>query len=110
MALFTPDESVELKPQFRKQGQTSHEKGEQSRPNVIFEAGLAFGRRPDKVILVEFGQLRPFSDIFGRHTIRMDDSEDKKKDLVSRLRTVGCEVKIEGEEWLKVGSFEIKTK
>jgi len=107
LALFTPDEFVELKPEFKKEDDPSDEKGEQSRPNVIFEAGLAFGRRPDKVILVEFGQLRPFSDIFGRHTIRMDDSEDKKKDLVSRLQTVGCEVKTDGKEWLEAGSFEI---
>ncbi len=107
--LLSPDDEVRLSPELWKDKEDENEKEIrlQARPNVLFEAGMAFGRRPDKVILVELGQLRPVSDIFGRHTIRMDDSEDKKKDLVSRLQTVGCEVKTDGKEWLEAGSFEI---
>lgn len=107
LALFTPDEIVELKSEFIKPDDPSYERepSQQSRPNVIFEAGMALGRNPDRTILLEFGKLRPFSDIAGRHIIRMDSSQRKKKDLISRLEAVGCEIKLEGDQWLKERDF-----
>ncbi len=48
LAIFTPDEFSALHPSLRKAGESS-EKVErwQARPNVLFEAGLAYGRDPE---------------------------------------------------------------
>lgn len=109
LALLTPDEFVELKPEFIREGDASHERvcGQQARPNVLFEAGMAFGRCPERTILVEFGGLRPFSDILGRHTIRLDSTPERKRDLVSRLRTAGCEIEHKEGDWLNIGNFDL---
>lgn len=112
LALLTPDELVQLKPEFVKKDDPSYERGfrQQPRPNVLFEAGMAFGLYPERTILVEFGKLRPFSDILGRHTIRLDNSPKMKRELVSRLRTAGCEIKQKESDWLNIGDFDLDKK
>lgn len=77
----------------------------QARPNVLFEAGMAFGRHPTKTILVEIGNVRPFSDIAGRHVVRLDNSSQKRQELALRLRTANCNVDLSGTNWHTVGDF-----
>lgn len=77
----------------------------QARPNVLFEAGMAMGRDEDRTILVELGDIRPFSDVGGRHAVRMDNSAQKRQALASRLETAGCPVDRTGSQWLTVGEF-----
>ncbi len=77
----------------------------QARPNVLFEAGMAFASHPDKTVLVQIGTVRPFSDIAGRHVIRMDDSGAKRQNLALRLKTAGCSVDLEGTDWHTAGNF-----
>ncbi len=77
----------------------------QARPNVLFEAGMALARYPERTILVEVGRLRPFSDVAGRHTIRLSNSTASRQDLAQRLRTAGCPVNLDGRDWHKVGDF-----
>lgn len=77
----------------------------QARPNVLFEAGMAMGRDPRRTVLVELGGLRPFSDVAGRHAVRLNDTAEKRKDLAQRLTTAGCDVDTSGTDWLKVGDF-----
>jgi len=92
LALHTPDEFVELKSEFSKSEEA--EKGEQPRPNVIFETGMALAKWPKRTIIIEFGNLRPFSDILGRYSVKFQDTFDnfeKQKELVHRMYKAGCE-------------------
>lgn len=75
VVLLTPDEIAYLQPAYA-HGDDDPETAPaaQARPNVLFEAGMALGRAERRTILVEFGDLRPFSDVSGRHAIRMDNS------------------------------------
>lgn len=49
VVLLTPDEEARLKPVFVSSGDPKHERqlSGQARPNVLFEAGMAFGRDPN---------------------------------------------------------------
>lgn len=73
----------------------------QPRPNVIFEAGLALGRHPGKTLLIQVGSIRGFSDIAGKHLVRLTDDVAKKKDVAARLGTVGCKVGLGGDDWMR---------
>lgn len=67
VVMFSPDDLAQLKPSLLNKGEKTIEgkpKG-QSRPNVLFEAGLALGRHPKKTLLVQVGDHRPISDIAG---------------------------------------------
>ena len=109
VVLFTPDDVAQLHERLWTEHEPSYEKTPtgQARPNVLFEAGLAFGRHPNRTILVEVGALRPFSDIAGMHVIRMNGSSEKRHDLASRLQTAGCDVDASGTDWLREGDFTV---
>lgn len=108
VVLFTPDEEVRLLDRWQKEGDTLHETAlsRQARPNLLFEAGMAIGRNQKGTVLVELGELRPFSDIGGRHVLRLDDSREKRRQLAQRLKTAGCAVNLDGENWCSAGSFD----
>ena len=63
-------------------------------------------RDQDRTLLVELGSLRPFSDIAGRHTIRLDNSGQQRQQLAKRLQSAGCPVNLEGTDWHTAGDFE----
>jgi len=107
VVLFSPDDEARLKPEFLTNGDGPSEKQlrGQPRPNVLFEAGLALGRHPDKTILVEVGKLRKFSDIAGRHVARLSNEYSKRNDLANRLENLGCKVDKQGTDWTKAGDF-----
>lgn len=106
VVLLTPDEVTYLRsecslgPLDRKTDASP-----QARPNVIFEAGKAFGYSPERTILVEFGSILSFSDIAGRNVIRMQKTEAYRRSLASRLETAGCPVDLSGVDWLTIGDF-----
>ena len=107
LVLFTPDDEARLRDPLQAKGDPLHETEltGQARPNVLFEAGMAMGRSPDRTILVEFGKLRPFTDIAGLHVIRMDDSTQRRQELAQRLVSAGCPVELDGTDWHKAGDF-----
>jgi len=108
VVVITPDDEARLRPLFVKPHDPEYEKTytAQARPNVLFEAGMAFGRRPEKTILVQLGNtIRPFSDIAGRYVIHLDGSAQSRRTFVAILKRVGCPVKDEGTDWLQVGTF-----
>lgn len=108
VVLLTGDDLAKLSPDLLISDDPSYEKEltPQARPNVLFEAGFAFGRHPTRTVIVELGQLRPFSDVQGRHVIRMNNSAQKRQDLADRLRTAGCAVDTSGYDWHTAGDFE----
>lgn len=108
VVLFTPDDEVRLRDQWQREGDPPHETDltGQARPNVLFEAGMAIGRNEKGTVLVELGELRPFSDIGGRHVLRLDDSLEKRRQLARRLETAGCAVNLDGENWCRAGRFD----
>jgi hypothetical protein len=73
---------------------------------VLFEAGMAFGRHPERTIIVEIGNLRPFSDVAGRHTLHFRGTAENRTDFRERLKTAKCAVKDAGTDWLKAGNFD----
>ncbi len=68
---------------------------------------MAFGRHPERTILVRLGYSRPFSDVAGRNEIRITNRSEDRQALAARLRTAGCAVKTENmSSWLSEGDFD----
>lgn len=107
IVLLTPDDEAKLKDEFLKSNDPDFEKRltGQSRPNVLFEAGMAMGRNPGSVVLVQVGNLRPFSDIGGRHVVRLSNGAESRQELITKLANAGCNVDTSGSDWLKEGDF-----
>ncbi len=107
VVVLTGDDEARLREALRSPGDPPHETtlSLQARPNVLFEAGMAMGRDPDRTIIVEVGVLRPFSDIGGRHTLRFDGSTQRRQELADRLETAGCPVNRKGTDWHTAGEF-----
>ena len=110
VVLMTPDDQARLRSGLRKPDDLPFESqlAFQSRPNVIFEAGLAMGRAAKQTILVEIGTLRPFSDIGGLHIISLDNSTERRQQLAQRLKNAGCEVDLTGTDWHREGDFSLR--
>jgi predicted nucleotide-binding protein len=108
VVLLTPDDIAILKEEYRTISDPDYEKEPtpQARPNVLFEAGMAFGRNPERTIIVQIGELRPFSDIAGIHILKLNNSASKRKEFVDRLKCAGCTVDTSGTDWFRTGNFE----
>lgn len=108
IVVFSGDDEAKLREEFCKKNDPSYEKEltPQPRPNVIFEAGMAMGRSEKRTILVQVGEIRPISDIAGRHITHLDNSAQKRQELVTKLSSAGCEVNTSGTDWLTVGNFQ----
>jgi predicted nucleotide-binding protein len=108
VVLLTPDDQARLKSTLRKVKDPKYESTltGQARANVLFEAGMAFGRHQESTVLVQVGDLRPFSDIGGRHVVNLDNTALTRRDLANRLQTAGCDVNLDGSDWLTEGDFE----
>ncbi|MBP1294308.1 MULTISPECIES: TIR domain-containing protein [Bradyrhizobium] len=108
LVMFSPDDLVQLQPQFvsRHEKSTEGKPQGQARPNVLFEAGLAMGRHAEKTLLVEIGSVKHFSDIGGRHMLRFNGSPASRHNLVGRLQMLRCDLDVDGrQDWLQVGDF-----
>jgi hypothetical protein len=109
IVLLSPDDEVRLLPALWEKNENENEKITtlQARPNVLFEAGMAFGTHPDRTLLVEVGQVKAFSDVAGRHIVRLSNLSDRRNDIAERLKTSGCNVSTSGSDWLKTGDFTV---
>jgi hypothetical protein len=106
VVLMTPDDVAYLKPEHGDDAQDPDlTPCGQARPNVLFEAGMAFALFGRQTVVVQSGRVRPFTDIDGRNVVRLDDSPQKRKLLAQRLLDVGCAVDLRGSDWLSVGDL-----
>ena len=79
----------------------------QPRANVLFEAGMSLGRYPDRTVLVAIGSYRKFSDIDGRHILRLSNDVASRQTLADRLSSAGCAVVTAHKtDWHKRGDFD----
>lgn len=106
VVFMTPDDIAQLREEYANGPDDPElQPTPQARPNVLFEAGMALGLHPDRTILVELGSLRSFSDVAGRHAVRIDNTPAKRNDLATRLRNAGCAVDTSGSDWYGAGDF-----
>jgi predicted nucleotide-binding protein len=109
IVLLSPDDEVRLSAQLWRDKEEESEKQImlQARPNVLFEAGMAFGTHHDRTLLIEVGRVKAFSDVAGRHVVKLTNTPESRNDVANRLRTAGCGVSQIGNDWLKAGDFTV---
>ncbi len=107
VVLLSGDDKARLRKKLLKKRDPDYERKltPQARPNVLFEAGMAFGTHPKRTLLVQTGKLRPFSDVIGRHVVRMTNSISARQEVAQRLKAAGCKVNLQGTDWHKAGKF-----
>jgi predicted nucleotide-binding protein len=111
VALFTPDEYSALRSDQRG-GRDKPEDIQrwQARPNVIFEAGMAYGIAPKRTVLVTVGtDVALFSDVNGVHIVRLDNGVNSRGSFRHKLMGMGCEIDKGTHAWTdpaQAGDFE----
>ena len=107
VVMISPDEQAKLKAKFSDPGEPSERQfGDQARPNVLFEAGWAFGAYPSKTLLVRVGKTRPISDLGGKHIMKLSNSAASRKEFAQRLEKMKFKVDTEGTSWLTEFNFD----
>lgn len=111
IGLFTPDEFSALRPDFRQKNDNKVDiQRWQARPNVIFEAGMAYGMAPDNTILVTLGsEVSLFSDVSGIHILRLDNTPASRGSFRQKLIGIKCDVDQRTNAWTdpsRSGDFE----
>lgn len=107
VVLMTPDDLAQLRSDLLHPSDKPYERvlTGQARPNVLFEAGMAFATHPGQTVLVQLGNIREFSDVAGRHVVRLSNDFAQRQELATKLRNAGCDVDTSGTDWVKVGDF-----
>ena len=72
---------------------------------MIYEAGIADALGRSRTVIVEFGLLRPLSDLAGRSVVRFDGTVSARLALASRLGAAGLKVNTRGGDWPHEGDF-----
>lgn len=110
VVLLTPDDEAKLRKVYLVSRDPPFERAltGQARPNVLFEAGMAFGRDPNSTVLIQIGETRPFSDVGGRHVLHLSDSPATRLEFATKLANAGCNVDTSGTDWLTAGTFRQK--
>lgn len=109
IALITADESAALRPEYR----TPHDAADQlarwqARPNVIFEAGMAFGRDRKRVVFVLLGKPSLFTDVAGVHVLRPTNDPTGDRGVLRSTLAQGmqCTIELQSSDWMTAGDFE----
>jgi predicted nucleotide-binding protein len=104
--LLTGDEEVRLRDALRSGQDAAESPLLQARPNVLFEAGMAMGRAPERTVLAQLGPVRPFSDLFGRHVVVLNNTVTARHELAEQLRLAKLDVNTSGLAWHTAGDFD----
>ena len=67
---------------------------------------MALATDENRTVLVSVGPVRGMSDLDGRHVVRLDNSAERRNDLVQRLKVAGCQPKTDGTDWIALGNFQ----
>jgi predicted nucleotide-binding protein len=107
VVMRSPDDEAKLKQQFLTRDDAAAERKllGQARQNVTFETGIAVGTHHRKTLIVEVGQVKPFTDIGGMHILKLSNSPASRHEFVERLEGLGCKVNRDGNHWLRAGDF-----
>jgi predicted nucleotide-binding protein len=111
VVLFCPEEQATLKPQYRRSGDPAEERrtNEQPRPNVLYEAGMAFAAFPASTVVVHVGRIRHFTDLAGVQYINLTGGTSQGRQAVaSALQTARLPVDTDGQDWIQEGGFTLK--
>ena len=108
VALMTPDDEARLREDLWGRDDNALEKTylHQARQNVLFEAGVAYGRNPERTVLVRVGSHRPMSDLAGHHILHLTNSPESRQAVADALRAAGCPVDLSGADWYRAGNFD----
>ncbi|MFC6680431.1 TIR domain-containing protein [Nonomuraea ferruginea] len=99
VVVMTPDDVVQLHPSLA-EDEDEHDLQCQARPNVLFEAGMAFGVAPRRTLLLRLGKLRQVSDINGLNYVQVNGSPGSVLKLRQRLETAGCHLTSTGVDYI----------
>lgn len=106
IVVLSPDDFVTIRSDLQHQDSTE-DSGFQPRPNVFIETGMALAKDETHTVLVQIGQIRQASDLFGRNVVLFDGSPTRRHELIERLKTAGCAVTTTGSDWLRTGDFSL---
>ena len=109
VVILTGEDMARVGKRYLKPADTNDERAltPQPRPNVLFEAGMALGKYPDRTLLVSLGSYRQFSDIDGRHLVHLSNSVANRQAVIDRLKTAGCAVETQNKsDWHHAGDFD----
>jgi predicted nucleotide-binding protein len=108
VVLLTPDDEARLQASFFKDDDADYERKltGQPRQNVLYEAGIAKGLFRDNTVFVELGRRRPFSDTEGMHLVRLNNSSERREELLDSLKNAQCLVYEDDSAWRTAGDFE----
>jgi predicted nucleotide-binding protein len=108
VVLLTADDDAKLKDRFLTAADQPFERKltGQPRQNVLFEAGMAFGKLNARTVLVKIGDVRPMSDVAGIHILHLTGSATSRKQFVSKLKIAGVVLNDDGDDWLSAGQFD----
>lgn len=109
IALITADEYAAVRPEYREEHDEPDQIARwQARPNVIFEAGMAFGRARTRVVFVLLGNPKLFTDVAGIHVLRPTNDPSGDRGILRGTLGQGmhCDIELHSSDWMKAGDFE----
>ena len=71
---------------------------------------MAMAWDENRTVIVELGRSRPFSDIAGRHVLRLDNSSERRQELAQRLQASKLALDMSGTDWHSAGDFDSAVK